>query len=424
MPARAADAFDEWHRKGVPQLRHSHAFLARTRVVLRERAPDILAALLANGATELRFAEHMPPTIADRSPRPGDEELVALGLRRTTFEWVLRRTALDQPGVTFLSGRSVRHLSANVTAHRTHVTGVDADGDHLTAATVVDATGRSSALPRWLEELEVPAAPEQHTDVGLLYYSRFYRLPPGASPPDSEGLGGADLGFLKYAIFPGDDNTFSFTMGIAVADEELRGIHDPAVFDALAARLPGTQEWLAVGATPITDDVAVMAKMRNRMRRLVADGEPVVTGLVPVGDATVCTNPLYGRGASLALAHAFAAADLILAGKQTGEQDELTHTLLEPWYHASVMQDAMQAADGSAAFAGVFASAVRTDADVWRAFVRSFNLLDPPEAMFGNPAIQAKLAEAAAAGDTSRVVVPGAPEREEVLAIVGRPARV
>ena len=50
------------------------------------------------GATELRFAEGMPDTIEDRSPRPGDEDLVALACRRTTFEWVLRKAALAVAG--------------------------------------------------------------------------------------------------------------------------------------------------------------------------------------------------------------------------------------------------------------------------------------------------------------------------------------
>src|SRR3954471_7727869 len=90
LPADPDAAF-EWDRRGAPQARHSHALLARLRNLLRDRFPDVLDDLLEAGATEMRFADMMPPTIDDPSPRPGDEDLVALACRRTTFEWVLRR---------------------------------------------------------------------------------------------------------------------------------------------------------------------------------------------------------------------------------------------------------------------------------------------------------------------------------------------
>jgi len=98
MPTDADAAF-EWQRTGAPQVRHSHAFLARLRNLLRDRAPDVLGALLRAGATEIPFTAHLPTTLSDQLARPGDGELVALACRRTTFEWVLRRLVLDEPGV-------------------------------------------------------------------------------------------------------------------------------------------------------------------------------------------------------------------------------------------------------------------------------------------------------------------------------------
>ena len=59
----------------------------------------MLADLLAAGATEIRFAENLPPTMTDCDPAPGDDELVMLACRRTTFEWVLRRSVLAEPEV-------------------------------------------------------------------------------------------------------------------------------------------------------------------------------------------------------------------------------------------------------------------------------------------------------------------------------------
>ena len=50
-------------------------------------------------------------------------------------------------------------------------------------------------------------------------------------------------------------------------------------------------------ADPITG-VEAMARLRNRIRRFVVDGEPVATGLVVIGDAAIATNPWYGKGCS------------------------------------------------------------------------------------------------------------------------------
>src|SRR4051812_39030736 len=111
MPADAEAAF-AWTRTGAPQVRHSHAFLARLRKLLRERAPDVLDALLAAGAAEIPFTDNLPATLTDRAPRPGDDELVAIACRRTTFEWVLRRLVLAEPHVTLEHGVAAHALDA------------------------------------------------------------------------------------------------------------------------------------------------------------------------------------------------------------------------------------------------------------------------------------------------------------------------
>src|SRR6478609_5095394 len=58
LPADADAAF-EWDRRGAPQVRHSHALLARLRNLLRDRYPDVLEALLAAGVSEIRFVDMM-----------------------------------------------------------------------------------------------------------------------------------------------------------------------------------------------------------------------------------------------------------------------------------------------------------------------------------------------------------------------------
>ena len=111
LPETPDKAF-EWVRRGAPQVRHSHAFLARGRNLLRDRLPAVRDALLDAGATEVMWADMIPDTIEDPSPQPGDEDLVMLACRRTTFEWVLRRAALGTDRVELRDGTVVTGLSA------------------------------------------------------------------------------------------------------------------------------------------------------------------------------------------------------------------------------------------------------------------------------------------------------------------------
>ncbi|MDQ1533271.1 MAG: hypothetical protein QOF28_1032, partial [Actinomycetota bacterium] len=144
MPSTPDEAFSTWARRGAPQVRHSHAFLARLRNLLRDRAPDVMERLVAAGATEVRFTEHLPATLTDHAPRPGDDLLVALACRRTTFEWVLRERVLALTGVSLHDGVEIIGLDV-VAGIRPRVAGVrvrDAAGDSTVPADLfVDASG-------------------------------------------------------------------------------------------------------------------------------------------------------------------------------------------------------------------------------------------------------------------------------------------
>ena len=52
-----------------------------------------------------------------------------------------------------------------------------------------------------------------------------------------------------------------------------------------------------------------MAKIEDRHRSFVVDGEPVATGVAALGDSWACTNPSVGRGATIGLLHARALRD-------------------------------------------------------------------------------------------------------------------
>src|SRR5262245_34890123 len=92
------DAFSRWERAGAPQFRHSHAFLARARLVLLAHMPDVLDQMRDVGTREITLAETVPPGLA-MPPRDDDEEVVLLACRRATCEWALRESVRNRPGI-------------------------------------------------------------------------------------------------------------------------------------------------------------------------------------------------------------------------------------------------------------------------------------------------------------------------------------
>src|SRR5919109_5241998 len=255
LPHTPDEAFD-WKRRGAPQVRHSHAFLARMRNLLRDRLPDIRDELLKAGATEVAWGDMRVPTIEDRSPKAGDEDLVMLCCRRTTFEWVLRHAALRTDRVELRDGVTVTGLQSR----NGRVTGVHTSGGGIDAEFVLDATGRPSRLPDLLRDIDVHLR-ETRSPTGIVYLSRFYRLRDAA--PNAQAFNGADLGYLKFAIFRGDNSTFSITLAYSPDDEDLRKLRDPGLFDAATNVLPATREWVAPEVAEPISGVQYMGNLIN-----------------------------------------------------------------------------------------------------------------------------------------------------------------
>ena len=453
LPATPDEAFLGWPRRGAPQVRHSHAFLARLRNLLRDRQPHLLADLLAAGATELRFTERLPETMTDTAPREGDEDLVALACRRTTFEWVLRKDALEARDVRLVQG-----AVSSLVAAGTHVTGVTLDdGSVLTADWVVDASGRRSPLPAWLAALGVELE-EREEDTGIVYSSRFYKLVPGAELPPMVGMTAGDLGYLKFAVFVGDNDTYSITFGVPTEDADLRALLREPGFTKAARAIPALAPWVEPTlAEPLTG-VEVMARLLNRSRRfLVGEGDaasPLVTGLLAVGDAHTCTNPLYGRGCSLG----FVSAHLLAEALAEHGDDPVAAALayeasmrreVHPWYRSAVAQDRQDRSarglavpdDGEGDLTGGTATAgldpdnvrsllrdglmpaVATDPVVFRAFLRMFNLLDSPDRLMRDPDLLTRVLTVWQDRENRPEPAPFGPDREGLLAVLScRPA--
>jgi hypothetical protein len=203
-------------------------------------------------------------------------------------------------------------------------------------------------------------------------------------------------------------------MAIGATDAALRSqLLDPAAFDRAARALP-LPEGLVARLVPY-GPVHRMGGLVNRIRRFVdPDGWPLMLGFHAIGDAHTCTNPIYGRGCSLALVQAVALTDALTA-EQADPPDPVARArayegacreLTEPWYHISVETDRARQAryqrdgqPGSTDTPSVMDQLLRLGADdpiVGRAILRAVNLLATPQQLMNEADVMTRIVELAA----------------------------
>jgi 2-polyprenyl-6-methoxyphenol hydroxylase-like FAD-dependent oxidoreductase len=432
MVADDPDAAFQCRRSGAPQVRHTHGLLARLTATLRDHFPDVLDSLIEAGGIEvdltLRFGEC----------RPGDESLRVLLARRTTLEWALMRAAVSEPRIDMRGLAAVEGVVASPKRRPIGIRGVRLRGDEVVEADfVVAAGGRRAGVARWLADVGVHL-PEFEHETGIVYLTRWYRT----ERPWERVMGGddlvklgGDLGFLFYLAVPADRGSFSLTMAIASDDAELRSrLTSAGAFQRAAEALP-LPAGLVASLVP-EGPVHPMGGLVNRLCRFIdLSGDPIVDGFHAVGDAHTCTNPIYGRGCSLALVQAVALTDAAVANSgdplaRSRAYEAACRREVEPWYRLSVHADRARRArarsqrDGTGYEPGPMDRILEVGSDdpvLGRAILRVVNLLSTPEDVMSDAEVMGRALELAArfADPASGAADPWAragPTRAELLA--------
>jgi 2-polyprenyl-6-methoxyphenol hydroxylase-like FAD-dependent oxidoreductase len=430
-PPAADAAWDDWERRGVNQFRLPHYFLARYRQLLDAELPDVAQAMVDAGALRINGLDAVPAEISGGS-RPGDERFLQITGRRPVMEATLARVVAAEPGVTVRRGVAVRglHAADGLLAGVPHVTGVAVDGgEDLRAELVVDASGRRSSLPDWLEGIGARRPVDESADSGYVYYGRHFRSGDG-SVPFMFGAPSTAYDSVTILTLPADNGTWSVTLVGSAKDSVLRAVRDVDVWSKVVAAYPLVTHWL--DGEPLTE-VDVMAKIEDRLRRLVVDGAPVATGVVALADSWACTNPSIGRGASVAFMHAACLRDVLrevgLEDPQafTAEWYERTEATVAPYVYDTLLFDRHRRAQLEAQLEGrtyetddavwhfsqqLFA-ATTSSPDLLRGAMAVGNMLQRAPELAADPVVQEALGTAPAAEP------PPGPSRSELLSLLG-----
>lgn len=311
--------------RGVPQGNHIHALLRRGKEIMEALLPGTFAALRADGAktvdggTGFRWFQYggwkancETGVEMWMQTRPLLEHHVREGVRKLANVELRFEAAIDEPV----------HEDGRVRAVRMR------DGEVIEADLIVDATGRGSHSPAWLERWGYGRVREQHVDVGLGYVSGIFQLPPGRQPSNALAVyHHAPVNRRCGFVFPIEGNRVIMTF------VGYHGDHAPT-------ELKGLRKWarglLRPDVAEHLEHATLVGELRRfnfptQLRRCYGLMLRLPKNYLVMGDAMCSFDPTFGQGMSVAAIQAELLTQLRPGMSTPRWQRKLARTTLMPF---------------------------------------------------------------------------------------------
>lgn len=285
------------HHRGVPQSPHLHGLLYGGRIALDELFDDgFTDAMRAAGGPYFDFAKHQAFRFPEGWIKRAPGDLMVIFSTRWTMEHVIRELARRESNIGWEVGQATGFTTTEG-GHR--VTGVKLkDGRTLEADLVVDAAGRASKSPKWIEEIGFDAPEESFVRSFLGYATVYGQLPEDAWPGDIKSIAAPPFpGTTRGAFVVPQENGL---VGIMAAGQSR---------DYPPTDTTGFTEFLRTAISPVLGEMWERMEPETEIRATKTSHNRLVRwhelerrpqGFLAIGDAVAAFNPVYGQGITTA----------------------------------------------------------------------------------------------------------------------------
>lgn len=384
-------------RRGVPQGHHAHGLVARGQQILEKQFPGLVADMEAAGVQPGDFSDDIRWYFNGMRLRPGHTGLLSVPCTRPVVEQHVRNRVEKVRGVRFLEQYDIVGLETTPDASR--VTGARVqrqDGSSgpevLRADLVIDATGRGSRTPAWLEGLGYSRPAEDRVKVDLAYTTRHYRVPSDPFGSDIAIIVAATPSHPRGAFYyrlPGEGGRVELSLTGVLGDYPPA---DPDGFLEFVRSLPVPDIYQSVSAAEPLDDPVTFrfpASVRRRYERLARFPE----GLLVMGDGVCSFNPVYAQGMTVAALESHTLAQQLRKSPVPQPHDffrEISRQIDSPWEFAAIADLGYAGVEGPRtakvrminAYVARLQRAAVHDSSLTNAFIRVAGLIDEPTALF------------------------------------------
>lgn len=314
-------------RRSVPQGEHFHVLTEAARASIEDLFPGYCNDVLDRGGLKIDAGTDWEFFMEGDFLADQPQQYPMYCATRPFYEQILREQVESYPGIRTKYDSRVSGLLFS--SDKTRVTGVRVSNDRessdaLMGDLVVDASGKTSQTPAWLESAGIPPPQVERVSIDLRYSSVTLERPPRRrravsvipSSPDTRG----------GAVLPVENDQWILTLW---GMHEQTPPQDFSEWQSFARDLVIPDFANLIDTYRITSNGVTQYPYPANVRRRYEQLKQRPNGLIIVGDALASFNPIYAQGMAVAVLDALVLHQVLRSAKHGNLSDRFFDAVVD-----------------------------------------------------------------------------------------------